>query len=278
MGLARANGRGVRPRPERASDLSTLVVVPTYNEADNLPALAEQILSLPQSVSLIVVDDASPDGTGKIADQLAAEHTGRLIPIHRKGKLGLGSAYVAGFKLALERGAGEVITMDADFSHHPRYIPDMMDKAATFSLVIGSRYAPGGRTEGAPFYRRMLSRGANGFARAMLGLKARDATAGFRLYRREVLESIPLDSIFSSGYSFLIEMLYLVQIRGWRVGETPIVFHDRFAGKSKISQAEIVRALYTVSRLAFRRSRAWLSPANALKPIQNKSGTADEHR
>ncbi len=242
--------------------------MPTYNEADNLPALVEQLLSLPLDLGVVVVDDASPDGTGRVADRLAGDHAGRLHPIHRPGKLGLGSAYVAGFRAAFELGAGQVITMDADFSHHPRYIPSMAALAATCDVVIGSRYVAGGRTEGAPLYRRLLSRGANAFARTLLGLQARDTTAGFRLYHREVLESIPLGSIFSSGYSFLIEMLYLVQIRGWRIGEAPIVFQDRFAGQSKISQAEIARALYTVVRLALRRSRAWLRPAGALPHIQ----------
>ena len=244
--------------------MSTIVVVPTYNEAGNLPALVEQLLALPLGLRVLFVDDASPYGTGRIADRLAAEHSGRLHPIHRPGKHGLGSAYAAGFRAAFELGATYVITMDADFSHQPRYVQSMVAMAANFDVVIGSRYVAGGRTEGAPFHRRLLSRGANGFARTLLGLQARDATAGFRLYRREVLESIPLGSIFSSGYSFLIEMLYLVQSRHWRIGETPIVFQDRFAGRSKISQAEIARALYTVVRLALRRSRAWLMPARAL--------------
>jgi len=146
------------------------------------------------------------------------------------------------------------MTMDADFSHHPRYIPAMIKASeAQYDLVIGSRYVPGGGTPDFPLRRRVLSSGANGFARLLLGLRARDATAGFRCYRRVVLESLPLDSIFSNGYSFLIEMLFLVQRAGFSVGEVPIVFEDRKRGKSKISQQEVTRALYTVARLAWRR-------------------------
>lgn len=235
--------------------MQTFVIVPTYNEAENLPNLLRDILALPVEVSVINVDDGSPDGTGQIAEEWAAKHPGKVLPVHRSGKLGLGTAYVAGFRRAFELGADQVITMDADFSHNPRYIPDLMALAqsAPADIVIGSRYVPGGAMLYCPWYRKVLSSGANLVARTALGLKAHDTTAGFRLYRREVLESIPLDSIFSSGYSFLIEMLYLVERRGWRVGEVPIVYEDRTAGQTKISRNEIFRALYTVSRLSYRR-------------------------
>ena len=153
---------------------------------------------------------------------------------------------------ALGRNADGVLTMDADFSHHPRYIPAMLEALPVADLVIGSRYVPGGAVL-YPFHRRLLSRGANAFARLTLGLSARDCTAGFRLYRRAVIESIPLDTIFSNGYSFLIEMLFHVQRRGWRVDEVPIIFEDRKYGQSKISQKEIYRAIYTCLRLAARR-------------------------
>jgi dolichol-phosphate mannosyltransferase len=205
---------------------------------------------------VIVVDDGSPDGTGALADRLAAEHPGLVFAVHRAGKLGLGTAYLAGFREAFAHTPRFIMTMDADFSHHPRYIPAMVAMAKSgYDLVIGSRYVKGGSNPDFPLYRQALSRGANAFARAMLGLRAQDATAGFRCYRREVLESLPLDSIFSSGYSFLIEMLFLVQRAGYRVGEVPIVFEDRKLGQSKISQAEILRALYTVLRLSWRRLR-----------------------
>lgn len=240
------------------------VIVPTYNEADNLPRLLELLLELPTSVSVIVVDDSSPDGTGALADRAASSHAGRVVPIHRPGKLGLGTAYLAGFRRALELGADSVVTMDADFSHHPRYIPAMIDRLATADLVIGSRYVRGGGTVRSPGSRKLLSRGANALAWASLGLHAHDATAGFRLYRREVLESIPLDRIVSSGYSFLIEMLFVIEREGWRVAEVPIRFEDRMAGRSKISRQEIVKALVTIWRLSWRRlqekldgTRAW---------------------
>lgn len=230
------------------------VIVPTYNEKDNLPLLIEMLLELPLDLSVIVVDDASPDGTGELAEALARQQAGRVSVIHRQGKLGLGTAYVAGFKYALAQGATRVITMDADFSHHPRYIPALVQASRErYDLVIGSRYVPGGDTPDFPFQRRLLSWGANRITHLMLGLRARDTTAGFRCYRREVLEALPLDSIFSNGYSFLIEMLYMVERAGFKVGEVPIIFEDRKRGRSKISQQEIVRALYTVARLLWQR-------------------------
>lgn len=235
--------------------MPTFVIVPTYNEADNLPNLLRDILALPVTVTVINVDDGSPDGTGDIAETWAAQHPGRIVPVHRSGKLGLGTAYIAGFRRAFELGADRVISMDADFSHNPRYIPDMIAKmdSTKADLVIGSRYVPGGAMLYCPWYRKVLSSSANLVARSVLGLKAHDTTAGFRLYRREVLESIDLASIFSSGYSFLIEMLYLVERKGWQVAEVPIVYEDRTAGQTKISRNEIFRALYTVARLSFRR-------------------------
>jgi glycosyltransferase involved in cell wall biosynthesis len=234
---------------------ATCVVLPTYNEAENIERLVPELIALGPGLRVVVVDDHSPDGTGDLAEALAARHPGRVRVLHRPGKLGLGSAYVAGFRHALGEGAGWVLTMDADFSHEPRYIPSMLARAAEADLVIGSRYVPGGGAVDSPFSRRLLSRGANLVAHLALGLRARDVTAGFRLYRRAVLESIPLELIFSSGYSFLIEMLYLVERKGWRVAEVPIHFYDRVLGQSKISRAEVGRALYTVARLAYRRAR-----------------------
>ncbi|HRO23013.1 MAG TPA: polyprenol monophosphomannose synthase, partial [Promineifilum sp.] len=203
--------------------IDTFVIVPTYNEADNLDELLEQLLALPTPIGAIVVDDNSPDGTGDMAERWATENPGRVHVIHRPAKLGLGTAYIAGFKKAINDLAAErILTMDADFSHNPRYIPDMIALSRTKHVVIGSRYVPGGGARNCTRKRIYLSRGANFVARTLLGLKARDATAGFRLYRREVLQSIPLDEIFSSGYSFLVEMLFLCQRRGWQIGEVPI--------------------------------------------------------
>jgi dolichol-phosphate mannosyltransferase len=236
--------------------IDTFVIVPTYNEADNLDELLRQLLALPTPIGAIVVDDNSPDGTGDMAEQWAAENPNRVHVIHRPAKLGLGTAYTAGFKKAIDDlGAERILTMDADFSHNPRYIPDMIALSRIKHVVIGSRYVPGGGTRNCSQKRIFLSRGANFMARTLLGLKARDATAGFRLYRREVLQSIPLDEIFSSGYSFLVEMLFLCQRRGWQIGEIPIIFEDRRKGQTKISRQEILKAQYTVLRLFLRRLR-----------------------
>lgn len=256
--------------------IDTFVIVPTYNEADNLDDLLSQLLALPVGLGVIVVDDNSPDGTGDLADRWAAEHPGRVLVIHRPAKLGLGTAYIAGFKKAIHEVAAErVLTMDADFSHNPRYIPDMIALSHRRHVVIGSRYVPGGGTRHCSRKRILLSRGANLVARTLLGLKARDATAGFRLYRREVLLSIPLDEVFSSGYSFLVEMLFLCQRRGWQIGEVPIIFEDRRKGATKISRQEIFKAQYTVFRLFLRRLRGG-EPSRP--PIAVASAIGNDHR
>jgi dolichol-phosphate mannosyltransferase len=234
----------------------TFVIVPTYNEADNLDNLLTQLLALPNQVGVIVVDDNSPDGTGDLADKWVAQYPERVHVIHRAGKMGLGTAYIAGFKLALGTlNAQRIMTMDADFSHNPRYIPAMIEMSNDQHVVIGSRYVEGGGQKNCTFIRVMLSKGGNLLARTLLGLKANDATAGFRLYRHEVLASIPLDEIFSSGYSFLVEMLFMCQRRGWQIGEVPIIFEDRRFGQTKISRDEVLKAQYTVWRLFLRRLR-----------------------
>jgi glycosyltransferase involved in cell wall biosynthesis len=236
------------------TEIETYVIVPTYNEADNIEELLTQLLDLPAPIGVIVVDDNSPDGTGRLADAWAAEHPGRVHVVHRPGKLGLGTAYIAGFKKGLgELNAQRLMTMDADFSHNPSHIPAMLDLSRSVDVVIGSRYVPGGGLRNCTWKRIFLSRMANLVARTLLGLRAKDTTAGFRLYRRPVLESIPLDQIFSSGYSFLVEMLFMCQRRGWRVGEVPIIFEDRRKGQTKISRQEVFKAQYTVFRLFFRR-------------------------
>jgi len=224
------------------------VIVPTYNEAENLPSLITQLLEFNLDLVPIVVDDNSPDGTGELADSLAGVHP-QVSVIHRKSKLGLGTAYIAGFRRAFELGADFIMTMDADFSHNPKYVPVLIESMTAHDLVIGSRYVPGGGTLYCTWSRRVLSQGANTFAKLMLGLQAHDCTAGFRCYRREALVAIDLDQIFSSGYSFLIEMIYKCQQLGFRIGEVPIVFENRQCGASKISQLEIVKAVYTIFRL-----------------------------
>jgi dolichol-phosphate mannosyltransferase len=230
------------------------VIVPTYNERENIERLVPQLLALDvgeTNLSVCVVDDNSPDGTGQYADGLATVDP-RVTVVHRAGKLGLGTAYIAGMQHALGRDADAVLTMDADFSHHPRYIPSMVKALPNADVVIGSRYVPGGAVL-YPFNRRLLSRVANTFAKLTLGLTANDCTAGFRLYRRRVVESIRLDRIFSNGYSFLIESLFAVQQGGWKVAEVPIIFEDRKYGQSKISRNEILKAVYTCMRLLARR-------------------------
>ncbi|MFN8482756.1 MAG: polyprenol monophosphomannose synthase [Anaerolineae bacterium] len=235
------------------ASVKTAIIVPTYNEVDNLALLAPALLALPLPVEVIVVDDNSPDGTGRLAEGLAAAD-GRVVPLHRPAKLGLGTAYVAGFRAALARGADRIVTMDADFSHHPRYVPYVVALTQRVDLGIGSRYVRGGGTSNWGPERQLLSSGANTLARAALGLPAHDCTAGFRCYRRAVLETIDLDGIRSNGYSFLIEMLYRVVEAGFTVAETPIIFENRRHGKSKISEREIAKAGVTVARLARRRS------------------------
>lgn len=233
------------------------IIIPTYNERENLGALVDQLLALDLNVEIIVVDDNSPDGTGQLADALAQQDA-RVHVIHRAGKLGLGTAYIAGFKYALARGAERIMTMDADFSHHPRYVPAVVALTEHYDVGIGSRYVPGGGVgETWGMHRRWLSRGANFFARTLLGLKAHDCTAGFRCYRREVLQSIELDRIFSNGYSFLIELMFRCQRLGYTFGETPILFENRRQGSSKISQAEIYKAMLTVLRLGISRLLFW---------------------
>jgi dolichol-phosphate mannosyltransferase len=240
--------------------VATAIIIPTYNESDNIETLAKEIMALGDvteaiagAVAIIIVDDNSPDGTGEIADELAKVYRSIKV-IHRPAKLGLGTAHIAGFKESLASGADRILTMDADFSHHPRYIPDLLAKNRDAQLVIGSRYVDGGGTLNWGLQRQILSKGANTFARLVLGLKAHDCTGAFRCYRREVLESIELDEIFSDGYSFMIEVLYKCQQRGWEIGEVPIIFEDRRHGTSKISRREIFNAFWTVLCLGWERA------------------------
>jgi dolichol-phosphate mannosyltransferase len=232
--------------------VKTAVIIPTYNESDNIITLVEEIVGLEAVAHIIIVDDNSPDGTGQIADELAKQHH-EVHVIHRPGKLGLGTAYIAGFKFALTLPTDCIMTMDADFSHHPRYIPSLIAQTRGYDLSIGSRYVDGGGAVNCNLWRRFLSRMSNTVACLTLGLQASDCTAGFRCYRRQVLEAIDLDSIFSSGYSFLVEMLYKCQQLEYRVGEVPIIFENRQQGASKISRSEIWKAAHTVLRLGWER-------------------------
>lgn len=224
------------------------VIIPTYNESENIALLVGELHHFVPNLTVIVVDDNSPDGTGKIVDELAARDA-RVCPLHRPAKLGLGTAHITGMKYAVAHHYEPILTMDADFSHAPRFVPALLRVTQKYDLVIGSRYVRGGGTLHCTAARRALSRSANLFARTLLGLDATDTTAGFRAYRRSVLESIALDDIKSNGYSFLIEMLYQCQKQGWQIGEAPIIFENRQRGSSKISRQEILKAMGTVLRL-----------------------------
>lgn len=250
------------------------VIVPTYNERENIVDLVEQILALEINSRVIIVDDNSPDGTGQLASELAVQD-GRISVIHRTGKQGLGTAYIAGFKQGLAEGADRLITMDADFSHDPAYIPALVALADHYHITIGSRYIPQGGVKNWGWQRRFLSWSANEFARLILGLRARDCTAGFRCYHSDVLRAIDLDHIFSNGYSFLVEMLFKCQRKGFSVGEIPIIFANRTRGTSKISQREIYKAMYTVARLAASRL---LVPGTRQTPVLSKNSDGHKKR
>jgi dolichol-phosphate mannosyltransferase len=228
-----------------------LVVLPTYNEAENVLPLAREVLSQDPRIDVLVVDDASPDGTGDLV-AAAERDEPRLGLLRRTGKLGLGTAYLAGFRHGLEQGYEFVLTMDCDFSHNPRYLPDLLAASGDFDLVIGSRYVPGGGIANWPLHRRLLSSFANSYTRVLLRLPTRDCTSGFRCYRREVLETVDPFAVRSSGYSFLEEMVWRVSRAGFRIGETPILFEDRRRGSSKISKREIWRAAAHVLGTALR--------------------------
>jgi dolichol-phosphate mannosyltransferase len=218
--------------------MKTTIVLPTYNEADNLPKMVAALLALPLTdLNVLVVDDNSPDGTGKVADDLVAKHPGRVDVIHRMGKNGLGTAYLAGFGWALERGADIIIQMDADFSHSPNYIPQMLDRIGEYDVVVGSRYVKGGKLDERWEYGRyLLSWFANSiYARLILGAKTQDTTAGFKAWKRETLLGMGLERVRSNGYVFQVEMAYIVERLGYRVLEIPIYFEDRRIGKSKMS-------------------------------------------
>lgn len=229
-----------------------LVIVPTYNEASNIPQLIPQILGQDDRLDVLIVDDGSPDGTGKIATQMAAEHS-RIHVMQREKKLGLGTAYVAGFRWALERDYAFVFEMDADFSHDPKHLPEFLAAIADADVVLGSRYL-GGRVNVVnwPIGRLIMSYGANIYARLVTGVKLADATSGFRCYRRQVLETIDLDDIRSNGYAFQIEMSFRSSRKGFRIKEIPIVFVDRVDGTSKMSAAIAREAVWMVWRLRFR--------------------------
>jgi len=234
----------------------TLVTVATYNEIENLPRLVDAIFEVAPQVDLLVIDDNSPDGTGRWCDEKAAQDP-RVHCLHREGKLGLGTAILAGMQYAIERGYKYVLNMDADFSHHPRYLPDLvagMDPkdGPTADVMIGSRYVPGGGVEGWPWSRRFMSSGVNLYARWLLGLKVKDCSGAFRCYRTDLLAKLDFSRIRSRGYSFQEEILWHLKRLGARFGETPIVFADRTEGTSKINAKEAAAALWIILTLGAR--------------------------
>ncbi|HSJ55332.1 MAG TPA: polyprenol monophosphomannose synthase [Anaerolineae bacterium] len=244
------------------ADGKVMVVIPTYNEADNLPAMAGELLALGvPDLEILIVDDNSPDGTGQVADTLVARHPDRISVLHRTGKMGLGTAYITGFRFALERGAEFIVQMDADFSHSPHYIPEFLAAAADQDVVVGSRYVAGGRLdERWGWSRYLLSWWANSvYTRLILGIKVKDATAGFKCWRRATLEAIGLDRVRSNGYVFQIEMAYLTEKLGFRVLELPIYFEDRRIGRSKMTVPVKVEAALRTWQIRWRHrgAMAW---------------------
>ncbi|HEU4728207.1 MAG TPA: polyprenol monophosphomannose synthase [Kofleriaceae bacterium] len=228
-----------------------LIVVPTYNERENVRAIADRLLDALPGTELLFVDDASPDGTGQLLDEMAAAQPGIHV-MHRAGKLGLGTAYVEGFGWGLARGYDYLFEMDADGSHDPKYLPQMLALAEDGAdVVVGSRYIPGGGTRNWGPGRKLISRGGSLYARTILGVDVRDVTAGFVCWRRAALEAIDLSTITSNGYSFQIEMKYRALKKNLRVVETPIVFVDRRVGQSKMSRAIVIEALLKVWGLRF---------------------------
>ena len=251
---------------EAADYADVWVVLPTYNEIDNLPAIAPAILERLPGATLLVVDDSSPDGTGDLADRMASENP-RIRVLHRPAKEGLGKAYVGGFRDALAGGAGRIVQMDADWSHDPSYLPTLVGRLRGSGahsnpdgddLVIGSRYVKGGGVRNWGLLRKFISRGGSLFARTVLRLSLRDLTGGFKAWRSEILASLPWDRLHSGGYVFQIESTFLASRYGARVAEIPIVFVDRRLGASKMSRRIIVEALAVVVQLRWEELRGRL--------------------
>jgi dolichol-phosphate mannosyltransferase len=230
---------------------AAVACIPTYNERENLQAITEAVLASDPRLEVLIVDDSSPDGTGDLADRLALLDA-RVHVLHRPQKQGLGRAYLDGFRWALSRPYQYVLEMDADFSHHPKYLPQLLDEAERGTdLVLGSRYVPGGGTRNWGRIRQVISRGGSLYARIALGIPIRDLTGGFKCFRRGVLESVDLDAVRSNGYAFQIELTYRALQKGFRVKEIPIVFEDRRVGQSKMSRTIFFEALIMVWKLRF---------------------------
>jgi dolichol-phosphate mannosyltransferase len=258
--------------------MKTLIIIPTYNELENLRPLLTEIFSYAPETDVLIVDDNSPDGTGQLADEIHNENP-RVSVLHRSGKLGLGTAYIAGFTYAIEHNYDAAFEMDADFSHDPRYLPDFLNAIEHADLVIGSRYVKGGSTPNWSLVRRFVSGGGNIYARFMLGIPVRDCTAGFRCYRSTVLSSIDLNTFQSQGYAFQIELAYRVTQQGFRVVEIPISFPDRRIGKSKMSRKIFIEGFLWVLRTRFsKQSFRHVAPALQDDSPAPEEGALDDQR
>jgi dolichol-phosphate mannosyltransferase len=243
--------------------ITPLIVIPTYNERPNLTALLPIVLEEPR-FHVLVVDDNSPDGTAELVQETALRYPSRLHLLSRPAKLGLGTAYLAGFRWALDRDYDLVCEMDADFSHDPRTLPRLVNASATADLVLGSRYVVGGGTANWSVLRQVISRTGSLYARSILGLPYQDLTGGFKCFRRRVLETIDLDSVHSTGYAFQIELTYRAHRAGFRIAEVPIVFEERRAGSSKMSPGIVGEALVRVAQLRFARCGSAVTPEPSL--------------
>ncbi len=232
--------------------VKTIVVLPTYNERDNIVSIVSSLIGL-GNLGVMIVDDGSPDGTGEIADALARRHPGLVEAVHRTGPRGLGRSYVDGMQLALEHGASLIVQMDADWSHDPAYLPDLIAAAATHDVVIGSRYLHGVSVVNWPLRRILLSVLANRYVREIVGLAVRDCTAGYRCWRRDALARLPLPALASEGYAFQVEMLFEAEAAGCTITEVPIIFVERRVGASKVSSRVLVESLVIPWRLLGRR-------------------------
>ena len=245
---SQASGQAHR---ESSGQVRALVIVPTYNERENLPELVGELMRQPE-VRVLVVDDQSPDGTGDVADGLARAHAGRVEVMHRAGVRGLGRSYIDGIARGIQEPVDVICQMDADLSHDPRHLPALIAAAGQADVVIGLRYVPGGAIRNWPRRRRLLSRLANTYIRQITRLNARDCTSGYRCWRREALAALPLDGFISDGYSFLVEMLFVAAGQGSRIAEVPITFVERRQGKSKLSRAVLLESALTPWRLIAR--------------------------
>jgi dolichol-phosphate mannosyltransferase len=236
--------------------MNSLIIIPTYNEKENITKLIESVFNVEKDVNILIVDDNSPDGTGElIEDLISNKYNERLFLLKREGKLGLGTAYIAGFKWGLKKNYNYIFEMDGDFSHNPKYLPDFLEELRTNDLVLGSRYVEGGGVKNWGVIRKIISRGGSLYAKLILGLPFNDLTGGYKGFSKKVLKAIDLDDIKSNGYSFQIELTYRAYLKNFKIKEIPIVFEDRTLGKSKMSRKIFIEAIFMVIWLRLNSSK-----------------------